>query len=343
MTSNLYGFTVKTEMARQKFLIISTEKTQGYQENNSVTQRNDSRLLMRGTYREPYFSDVIAQENPTIIHTENRTQQSFGPEFWINLAQIFALPITVTIVILLLRPFIKSLIQRLTHDDVLGSGFTVELRGLQEVKEELEQLRSDSYANGTIDEPSGDQAYTTFDSRRLIAESLAEGSKEKLERIRLALESEQVTQLIQYHVLSLAQSRISFWFSIGAGTLGFCVILIGAIAAILGGSIYYAIIPVISGAIIDAVAVLFFTQSNQARRLMTVFFDKLREDRKFNESLRLCNSISDITVQSNLKAHLSLFFAGIPHNEISGEEYMRKHQEKQEHSKGSLDTSPPDT
>jgi hypothetical protein len=43
----------------------------------------------------------------------------------------------------------------------------------------------------------------------------------------------------------------------------------------------------IAGTIIDAVAALFFVQSNKARQLMTEFFDKLRVDRKLDEALSL--------------------------------------------------------
>lgn len=45
---------------------------------------------------------------------------------------------------------------------------------------------------------------------------------------------------------------------------------------------------------------------------MTNFFDKLRLDRQFIESLRLSDSISDPKVQSLLKAQLALYFSGMP-------------------------------
>ena len=67
----------------------------------------------------------------------------------------------------------------------------------------------------------------------------------------------------------------------------------------------------VSGAVIDAVAALFFVQSNRARQLMAEFFDKLRVDRKLDEPLRLANEIADPKIQSSLKTVLALNFAEV--------------------------------
>jgi precorrin-3B methylase len=79
------------------------------------------------------------------------------------------------------------------------------------------------------------------------------------------------------------------------------------------------IVPITAGAIIDAVSALFFVQSNRARQLMTEFFDKLREDRKFDESLRLVNEVSDNALRSRLQTLLALNFAQVS----SGDSMLR--------------------
>jgi len=107
-----------------------------------------------------------------------------------------------------------------------------------------------------------------------------------------------------YHAQGLFQSKLSFNFSIGAAVVGFGVILLG----ILNGTNYSAIA---SGIVIDAVAALFFVQSNKSRALMTQFFDKLRADKKFDESMRLADDIPDQELKSRLKAFLSINFAGL--------------------------------
>jgi hypothetical protein len=45
---------------------------------------------------------------------------------------------------------------------------------------------------------------------------------------------------------------------------------------------------------------------------MTDFFDKLRTDRKLDESLKLAEAISDVSVSGKLKAMLALHFADVP-------------------------------
>lgn len=68
-------------------------------------------------------------------------------------------------------------------------------------------------------------------------------------------------------------------------------------------------ITLVAGTVIDAVATLFFVQSNKARQLMVDFFDRLRSDRKLEESLKLAVNIQDPELKSRLYALLSLNFA----------------------------------
>lgn len=218
-------------------------------------------------------------------------------EFWLETGKILAVPVTIVGIVLILRPLLLRSFDRMTSV-AMGE---VELWPVTEGSAEL-----------TGDTPRSIVA----ESRRRIVEGLAEESGEKLERLRIALESEQANQLIQYHVVSLVQSQVSFWFSIGAATFGFLVIIVSVFFVVAAQDLQTAIICIVSGAIIDAVAALFLSQSTQARRLMTGFFDKLRSDRQFNASLRLCDSVPDNTVQSGLKAQLALFFAGVPADSI---------------------------
>lgn len=204
-----------------------------------------------------------------------------------RLIDVFVLPVTIIAILLVLRPALKRFFDAMRK---------VEFKGL-----DLKALES-----------AGFEASGTENGGRADLTRIAESSKEKLEKLRLVLESEQVHQVVQYHAQSLAQSRISFWFSIGAAAFGFLVIVIGVVTLFMGISTTPSYASIGAGVIIDAISALFFTQSNRARRLMTEFFDKLRRDRQFNESLRLCRSITDDYLQSLLKVQLSLFFAGIP-------------------------------
>jgi hypothetical protein len=118
--------------------------------------------------------------------------------------------------------------------------------------------------------------------------------------------------LDEYHTQGLSQSKISFWFSIIFASLGFLIIASALLRVNIGASMSNqaaTIISLISGTVIDAVSALFFVQSNKARHLMTEFFDRLRKDRKFEEALRLADSVKDPSLQSRLQTLLALSFA----------------------------------
>ncbi|MCP5005895.1 MAG: hypothetical protein GY941_18450 [Planctomycetes bacterium] len=159
--------------------------------------------------------------------------------------------------------------------------------------------------------------------------------KEEADRIRsrmMSVESEgtarptqQYALLQEYHSQGLAQSKISFWFSLVFASIGFAIIIFAAMMYIFepASDIKKSIVDkagkpifaVVAGTIIDAVAALFFVQSNKARQLMTDFFDKLRVDRKLDESLNIISQIKEDTIASRVKALLSLNFAGVKVND----------------------------
>jgi len=147
--------------------------------------------------------------------------------------------------------------------------------------------------------------------------------------------NQQYALLQEYHAQGLAQSKISFWFSLIFAAIGFFIIIISilsyvfsneavntelAVKSTLLDSAGKPIFAVIAGTIIDAVAALFFVQSNKARQLMTEFFDKLRIDRKLDESLNVLSKIEDKTISSRVKALLALNFAEI---DVTDDMYRR--------------------
>ena len=75
-----------------------------------------------------------------------------------------------------------------------------------------------------------------------------------------------------------------------------------------------SIVGLLAGTIINAVAGLFFVQSNRTRRLMSEFFDRLRNDEKVAEAVELVNSLQDTQTQSRLKSVLALSFASVELN-----------------------------
>jgi hypothetical protein len=111
-----------------------------------------------------------------------------------------------------------------------------------------------------------------------------------------------------YHQQCLAQSRMSFWFSLIFASLGFLIISASVIAAVSNRAATaqpQPIFALVAGTIIDAVSALFFVQSNKARKQMAEFFDKLRADQKLQDALDLCSKIPDPALQKKVRSVLA--------------------------------------
>ena len=65
----------------------------------------------------------------------------------------------------------------------------------------------------------------------------------------------------------------------------------------------------VSGTVVEAIAGLFFVQSNRARDVMTSFFEKARVDRSLSEALRLADEVPDKLIRSRLQTVLALRLA----------------------------------
>lgn len=140
--------------------------------------------------------------------------------------------------------------------------------------------------------------------RRRIAEEVPEADPAERQYVLLK----------EYHTQGLAQSKISFWFSLVFASVGFVVIIISILTWDRNAQSLeqqQALVSLIAGTIIEAVSALFFAQSNRARQLMTEFFDRLRTDRKLDESLRLVDGVPDKTLQSRLQVLMALNFAQV--------------------------------
>jgi hypothetical protein len=116
--------------------------------------------------------------------------------------------------------------------------------------------------------------------------------------------------LREYHAQGLGQAKVSFWFSMVFAMLGFALIVYAVLADSFGSYDGSTEVPLIAGGIVDAVAGLFFVQSNRAQSQMREFFDRLRLDRRLKEALRIADSIPDDVLESRLKVLLALELSG---------------------------------
>ena len=124
-------------------------------------------------------------------------------------------------------------------------------------------------------------------------------------------------QLARYYAQVLAQSKVSFWFSLVFASLGFFVIVTAAFMY-SDGRVGNTVASFVAGAIIDAVAALFFVQSKNAQTSLSQFFDKLRRDRQLVESRKLCDNISNDETKDALRVHLALHYAEVNNSQEIG-------------------------
>lgn len=117
-------------------------------------------------------------------------------------------------------------------------------------------------------------------------------------------------QLAQYYAQVLAQSKVSFWFSLIFASLGFFVIIASAFLY-SGANSGATIVQFIAGLVMDAVAALFFVQSKRAQESMGKFFGDLRKDRLQVESRKLSESINNPEAKDALRIQLALHYAEI--------------------------------
>jgi hypothetical protein len=129
-------------------------------------------------------------------------------------------------------------------------------------------------------------------------------------------------QLAGYYAQVLAQSRISFWFSLVFASIGFLIIVLAAFlhTTVESGS---TIARFIAGGVVDSVAALFFVQSKRAQESMAEFFDKLRRDRNHLEARRLCEGLQSIVGKDALRIRLALHYAEVTSADSVSEAIMK--------------------
>lgn len=122
---------------------------------------------------------------------------------------------------------------------------------------------------------------------------------------------DKIEELIEnHHEQAIKQSVVQFWFSLIASAIGFVFIIV--IIVISDNLQWYEyILKTLPGIIIEAVSVLFFSQSKETRERASDFLNRLREDRQFAKSIAIVDTIDDENLKSLVKAEISLHLCGI--------------------------------
>lgn len=113
-----------------------------------------------------------------------------------------------------------------------------------------------------------------------------------------------------YHQQALQLSKIQFWFSIIAASIGFLFILANIFLYYSDNEIRY-IFNIIPGVVMDAIAYLFFRQSNETRNKTIGYFDKLRTDNQKQKSLELVDNIENTKLKDLIYAQIAINTSGV--------------------------------
>jgi hypothetical protein len=128
-----------------------------------------------------------------------------------------------------------------------------------------------------------------------------------------------IETLSSFHEQALSQASVQFWFSIMAAVTGFVWILYSGLE--VNGNLVMAT-KILPGAVIDAVAYLFFKQASQTRRAATALYDKLREEKLMADSAALVLSIDNPLLRSAIRAQIALHMAGLTSNSIDLNKFL---------------------
>jgi hypothetical protein len=83
-------------------------------------------------------------------------------------------------------------------------------------------------------------------------------------------------------------------------------------------------LKLLPGAVIDAVAYLFFKQAADTRERATDLYDRLREDSEKAQALRLVESIDHDVIRAAVKAGLGLHMGGVKSSPLDLDSLMDK-------------------
>lgn len=125
-----------------------------------------------------------------------------------------------------------------------------------------------------------------------------------------------IEELIQkHHEEAIWQSKVQFWLSVISSITGFFFIII---MLVISKELkwYDYIAKTFPGAIIEVVSILFFSQAKSTRDRASDFLNRLREDRQYEKSIDIVNTIEDSNLQSRVKAEIALHLNGIEETHI---------------------------
>lgn len=143
-------------------------------------------------------------------------------------------------------------------------------------------------------------------SVNFVSPDAAPSEAERKERFDAKIEE----LITNHHEQAIHEAKTQFWFSLMTSVAGFLIIIVSFFFP--GSAEWYSkLVLTIPGVVMEAVSVLFFSQSKETREQSSDFLNRLREDRKFEKGIAIANTIADDTVKDKLLASIALNLCGI--------------------------------
>jgi len=208
------------------------------------------------------------------------------------------------------------------RDRLVASQAEALKRQQERVRELKELLAAQGAADRKLGESQNESDKTVPPASRADSSINSAEQSSVYSLVRLAAASESLSDgdgsdswalLNEYYVQGLSQSRVSFRASLVAAIAGFVLIIGAVVASLLKlAAIDSVAVGLIAGTITEAVAALFFVQSNKSRSLMQDMHSRLRKDERANrqyfKALELVTEIRDQDKQDELKALFAQHF-----------------------------------
>ena len=117
-----------------------------------------------------------------------------------------------------------------------------------------------------------------------------------------------------YHEQRIGQSKWAFRLSLWGSIIGFGAIIWGICRSVKIDNPDWFVL--ISGTIMEAVSVLFYSLSNKANEKISEFFAELTRDSNVKNAISLSNEIQNDKIKDELKVKLALYLVGIDEERI---------------------------
>lgn len=162
--------------------------------------------------------------------------------------------------------------------------------------------------------------------------SIARGHGQGADPVKVAMQRQQerLTALAalgdSYHEQALGQARVQFRVSTVAASVGFLLIIYGGFMQISSAPIEAAdiVLGVLPGAVIEAVAALFFAQAASTRQRATDFYSRLQDDQRSRQALEIADGIQEPSLRSLVYSQMALHIAGLATSELDIQSVLGK-------------------